>query len=179
MPVAACQLVLLTAAEGRALVGTDLFASSLPLAASGVPPSVFVGSPSPNLNATCLSSRHGPQPGLSTTALRGTSLGRCAPFAARLPPYLVRPRMAAGPGRTRLLWCANLSGMPPVRFSTWEWALPDLSWQTHTGPGEPIATAAGVLGIMAIWRCFYAAFLDYFNFLQWTGGRANLNRFQV
>lgn len=36
MPVAACQLVLLTAAEGQALVGTDLFASSLPLAASGL-----------------------------------------------------------------------------------------------------------------------------------------------
>ena len=35
MPVAACQLVLLTAAEGHALVGSDLFGSSLPLAASG------------------------------------------------------------------------------------------------------------------------------------------------
>lgn len=35
MPVAACQLVLLTAAEGQTLVGSDLFASSLPLAASG------------------------------------------------------------------------------------------------------------------------------------------------
>lgn len=25
-----------------------------------------------------------------------------------------------------------------------------------SGPGEPFTTAAGVLGLMAIWRCFYA-----------------------
>lgn len=35
MPVAACQLVLVTAAEDKTLVGGDLFASALPLAASG------------------------------------------------------------------------------------------------------------------------------------------------
>ena len=35
MPVAACQLVLLTAAEGQTLVGSASFAASLPLAASG------------------------------------------------------------------------------------------------------------------------------------------------
>ena len=35
MPVAACQLVLLTAAEDKVLIGSDLFASALPLAASG------------------------------------------------------------------------------------------------------------------------------------------------
>ena len=35
MPVAACQLVLLVAAEDKVLVGSDLFASVLPLAASG------------------------------------------------------------------------------------------------------------------------------------------------
>ena len=43
MPVAACQLVLLTAAEDRQLLevlpsGSDLFASALPLAASGEAP---------------------------------------------------------------------------------------------------------------------------------------------
>lgn len=47
------------------------------------------------------------------------------------------------------------------------------------GPGEPIATAAGVLGIMAIWRCFYAAFLDYFNFRQWGLGGTRTDRLQV
>jgi hypothetical protein len=35
MPVAAAQLVLLTAAESRALVGTEDFATALPLAARG------------------------------------------------------------------------------------------------------------------------------------------------
>jgi hypothetical protein len=29
-----------------------------------------------------------------------------------------------------------------------------------SGPGEPFATAAGVLGVMAIWRCFYTSYLD-------------------
>ena len=48
MPVAACQLVLLTAAEGQALVGSDLFASSLPLAASGVHLHLHVEARSPH-----------------------------------------------------------------------------------------------------------------------------------
>lgn len=85
MPVAACQLVLLTAAEDRQLLevlpsGADLFASALPLAASG--------------------------------------------------------------------------------------------------PGEPFATAAGVLGIMAMWRCFYAVFLDYFNARQWGSFDGGIDRYQ-
>lgn len=32
---------------------------------------------------------------------------------------------------------------------------------------------------MAIWRCFYAAFLDYFNARQWGGAGARINRLQV
>jgi len=85
MPVAACQLLLLTAAEDRQLLevlpsGADLFASALPLAASG--------------------------------------------------------------------------------------------------PGEPFATAAGVLGIMAIWRCVYAVFLDYVNARQWGSFNGGLDRIQ-
>lgn len=32
-----------------------------------------------------------------------------------------------------------------------------------SGPGEPFATAAGVLGLMACWRAFYTAYLDVFN----------------
>ncbi|KAI8463119.1 MAG: hypothetical protein J3K34DRAFT_389251 [Monoraphidium minutum] len=28
------------------------------------------------------------------------------------------------------------------------------------GPGEPVATAAGVLGVMSVWRCLYAVWLD-------------------
>lgn len=47
-----------------------------------------------------------------------------------------------------------------------------------TGPGEPFATAAGVLGIMAIWRCFYAVFLDYFNARQWGNFNGGIDRIQ-
>eukprot|EP00879_Flechtneria_rotunda_P004029 GHRR01004271.1.p1 GENE.GHRR01004271.1~~GHRR01004271.1.p1 ORF type:complete len:303 (+),score=81.37 GHRR01004271.1:243-1151(+) len=65
MPVAASQLVLVTAAESQALVGDEYFASALPLAASG--------------------------------------------------------------------------------------------------PGEPLTTAAGVLGVMAIWRAFYTVYLNSWN----------------
>lgn len=28
------------------------------------------------------------------------------------------------------------------------------------GPGEPLGTAAALLGLMAMWRAFYAAYLD-------------------
>jgi len=28
------------------------------------------------------------------------------------------------------------------------------------GPGEPLGTAAAVLGLMAMWRSFYAVYLD-------------------
>jgi len=50
MPVAACQLLLLTAAEDRQLLevlpsGADLFASALPLAASGTPSTPFTYPP--------------------------------------------------------------------------------------------------------------------------------------
>lgn len=29
-----------------------------------------------------------------------------------------------------------------------------------SGPGEPLVSAAGVLGVMAVWRCFYVTYLD-------------------
>lgn len=32
-------------------------------------------------------------------------------------------------------------------------------------PGEPLGTAAGVLGVMAIWRCWYSVYLDFWRFL--------------
>lgn len=41
-----------------------------------------------------------------------------------------------------------------------------------SGPGEPFVTAAGVLGVMAIWRCFYCIYLDFWNF---KGDRSNLD----
>ena len=51
---------------------------------------------------------------------------------------------------------------------------------TVTGPGEPVATAAGVLGLMSFWRCFYTAFLDFYNFRQWGKAGANkIDRVQV
>lgn len=34
---------------------------------------------------------------------------------------------------------------------------------TGAGPGEPFATAAGVLGLMALWRSFYTVYLDFWN----------------
>jgi len=39
------------------------------------------------------------------------------------------------------------------------------------GPGEPFVTAAGVLGLMAAWRAFYAAYLDTTKFLSLDGAR--------
>jgi len=36
-----------------------------------------------------------------------------------------------------------------------------------------------VLGIMAIWRCFYAVFLDYFNAQQWGSFNCGVDRIQV
>lgn len=33
-----------------------------------------------------------------------------------------------------------------------------------SGPGEPFVTAAGVLGLMCVWRAFYAAYLDIYSF---------------
>ncbi|KAJ9528320.1 hypothetical protein QJQ45_014301 [Haematococcus lacustris] len=32
-----------------------------------------------------------------------------------------------------------------------------------SGPGEPFATAVGVLGLMVGWRAFYALYLDWWN----------------
>jgi hypothetical protein len=75
MPVAAAQLVLLTAAEGGVLVGGEGFASALPLAASG--------------------------------------------------------------------------------------------------PGEPFVTAAGILGLMTVWRAYYTTYLDVFNWRNAAGKRLN------
>lgn len=34
---------------------------------------------------------------------------------------------------------------------------------TAQGPGEPVATAAGVLGVMCIWRAFYTVWIDPFS----------------
>ncbi|PSC75087.1 secretion system [Micractinium conductrix] len=42
----------------------------------------------------------------------------------------------------------------------WASALP----LAATGPGEPFVTAAGVLGLMAVWRAFYAAYIDIYSF---------------
>ena len=33
--------------------------------------------------------------------------------------------------------------------------------QAASGVGEPFVSAAGILGVMVIWRSFYAAFLDW------------------
>lgn len=45
-----------------------------------------------------------------------------------------------------------------------------------SGPGEPFTTAAGVLGLMAIWRCFYAAYIDIWNFRTPSGARVDRSR---
>ena len=44
------------------------------------------------------------------------------------------------------------------------------------GPGEPFATAAGVLGLMALWRAFYTVYLDFWNIRTLHG--SPVNRYQ-
>ena len=61
MPVAAAQLVLLTAAEGEALVGDEGFASKLPLAATGAgEPFVTAAGVLGEQQAQCLGNQAGP-----------------------------------------------------------------------------------------------------------------------
>lgn len=45
-----------------------------------------------------------------------------------------------------------------------------------TGPGEPFVTAAGVLGLMAVWRAFYTVYLDFWNVRAVSG--SPINRYQ-
>lgn len=45
------------------------------------------------------------------------------------------------------------------------------------GPGEPFVTAAGVLGLMSVWRAFYTCYLDYWNVTSFSG--SPLNRYQA
>jgi hypothetical protein len=45
------------------------------------------------------------------------------------------------------------------------------------GAGEPFVTAAGVLGLMAMWRAFYTVFLDFWNSRTFAG--SPINRYQV
>ena len=41
-----------------------------------------------------------------------------------------------------------------------------------SGPGEPFVTGAQILGLMAVWRSFYAAYLDMSKFLSIDGARS-------
>ncbi|GMH44884.1 hypothetical protein BSKO_12841 [Bryopsis sp. KO-2023] len=45
-----------------------------------------------------------------------------------------------------------------------------------SGPGEPLVSAAGVLGTMLIWRCFYVVYLDFLNFRTLGGARVDRDR---
>lgn len=38
--------------------------------------------------------------------------------------------------------------------------------------GEPFVSAAGILGVMAIWRTYYAGFLDWSHFLTFDAPRS-------
>jgi len=42
--------------------------------------------------------------------------------------------------------------------------------------GEPFVTAAGVLGLMAVWRSFYTVYLDFWNVRTFNG--SSINRYQ-
>ena len=44
--------------------------------------------------------------------------------------------------------------------------------QAASGMGEPFVSAAGILGIMAIWRTYYAGFLDWSHFLSYDAPRS-------
>lgn len=39
----------------------------------------------------------------------------------------------------------------------------------RAGPAEPLATAAGILGLMAVWRTFYTTQLDLWNYRAFDG----------
>lgn len=41
-----------------------------------------------------------------------------------------------------------------------------------SGPGEPFVTGAQILGLMAVWRAFYATYLDMSKFLSIEGARS-------
>jgi hypothetical protein len=43
--------------------------------------------------------------------------------------------------------------------------------QAASGVGEPFVSAAGILGVMAIWRTYYAGFLESF-FLSYDAPRS-------
>ena len=45
-----------------------------------------------------------------------------------------------------------------------------------SGPGEPFITAAQILGLMAVWRAFYATYLDISKFLSFNGARSGDNK---
>ena len=45
-----------------------------------------------------------------------------------------------------------------------------------SGPGEPFATAGGVLGLLAAWRCFYSVYLDLFRWRTSDGRRVDRAR---
>jgi hypothetical protein len=45
-----------------------------------------------------------------------------------------------------------------------------------SGAGEPFVTAAGVLGLMAVWRAFYAIYLDTYAFGKMAGARRGRGR---
>lgn len=45
-----------------------------------------------------------------------------------------------------------------------------------TAAGEPLTSAAGVLGVMAIWRCFYTSYMDIWSFRTALGARPDRDR---
>jgi hypothetical protein len=45
-----------------------------------------------------------------------------------------------------------------------------------SGPGEPFVTAAGVLGLMVLWRSYYTVYLDFTNFLSARGARLDRDK---
>jgi len=59
-----------------------------------------------------------------------------------------------------------------VGSAGWAAALP----LAASGPGEPFTSAAGILGLMAIWRCFYTAYVDIWNFRTSSGARVDRDR---
>lgn len=56
-----------------------------------------------------------------------------------------------------------------VSSEGWAVALP----LAATGAGEPFVTAAGLLGLMTVWRAFYVAYLDTSQFLSIDGARSS------
>jgi hypothetical protein len=138
MPVAAAQLVLVTAAESQALVGQDGWGQVLPLAASG--PGEPLG---------------------TAAALLGVMSMWRAFYAVYIyswsqADFVVSCLCTLYSDHMTISKVTRVNHKPVFRSVI----KPFLSKQpAASGPGEPLGTAAALLGVMSMWRAFCAVYI--------------------